>query len=286
MTPLPGISWKSIKITEPEAFLENLQQLHHAVQHVAAMDYAFSKEPDGNKVIKLSWCTEIGRVTGQLIEGAISFKALFLPKEFTIALEDKEGNLLTSLPLEGQKQGKILVWLEEQADQLGLDTSAFSLNLPYEIPDYLLGKRKPFKPKAIIQETIVDLFNNACLVLQEAAATLLGFDALSIFPKHLYLETQHTVKDTGDPETSACVRLGMSPGDDIVQEPYYYVNVLPFPSTEDFPGLTNGIWYEDEWVGAIYSLSAINAKTSEVAQRNSIVVFLQEACEVLRATIK
>ncbi|MEL7144933.1 MAG: hypothetical protein AAFO69_01090, partial [Bacteroidota bacterium] len=185
-----------------------------------------------------------------------------------------------------KKQGAVMVWLEEQLTQLQLNSKELSLDRPYDLPEYPQAKRKPFAPDAEAQLYLTYLYHNAWLVLEQVKEAQQGFEELAIWPHHFDAGTIQIVKDTGDRETSASVGIGMSPGDDHFEEPYFYVNVWPYPSTENFEPLSHGQWYENEWVGATLMLTEIVAADSASSQHRAVHTFLNEAIAVLKATIK
>ncbi|MEL6559295.1 MAG: hypothetical protein AAFQ94_13985 [Bacteroidota bacterium] len=286
MSPLPHHLWKRIEHFDTEVLADNRKQLHQAIQNVAAVGRLFLPESEKDEEALLVWIPELSRIAGKWIQGEIKFRSSISPESFTVHLVDASLTTLSSLELTDKKQGAVMIWLEEQLALLQLDISNISLTLPYKLPEYPQAKGKPFKPDSEAQQILTTIFHNSWLAITQTVNTLgIHFDPV-IKPHHFYMVAVDTVKDTGDEETSACVRLGMTPGDEIMDEPYMYVNVFPFPSIEGFAPLHYGEWYEDEWVGAIYKLSDIAKIESASDQHRSVLHFLQEVYQILRATIK
>lgn len=286
MSLLPHHLWKRIENFDADTLSDNRKQLHQAIQNVSAVGRVFLPFSETDEGAQLFWIPELERIAGKWVQGEIKFRSSINPDTFTVHLVDASLTSLSSLNLPGKKQGAVMVWLEEQLILLGLDTSEISLDLPYKLPEYPQAKGKPFSPDIAAEKFLTALFHNAWLAISQTINAVGDFAAPVIKPNHLYMEALQTVKDTGDAETSACVRLGMSPGDDIMDEPYFYVNVLPYPSIEEFQPLPNGSWYEDEWVGAIYKVSDIAKEESPSTQHRNLLTFFKEAYQALRETIK
>ena len=286
MSLLPHQLWERIENFDTELLSDNRKQLHQAIQNVAAVGRLFLPESEKDEEAFLVWIPELSRIAGKWIQGEVKFRSSINPESFTVHLVDTSLTTLSSLELYGKKQGAVMVWLEEQLALLQLDTSNISLTLPYKLPEYPQAKGKPFKPDPEAQQFLTILFHNSWLAISQTISAL-GIDAEPVIkPNHFYMVAVDTVKDTGDEEISACVRMGMTPGDDIMDEPYIYVNVFPFPSIKGFAPLPHGEWYEDEWVGAIYRLADIAKIDSAPEQHRSVLSFYQEVYKTLRATIK
>jgi len=286
MSFLPDNLWKRIEKFEPASLVDNRQQLHQAIQNVATVGRTFLPPSDDDCEATLVWIPSSSRMAGKWVQGAIKFRSSINPESFTVHLVDASLTTMNSLSLAGMKQGSVMVWLGEQITLLGLNASEVTLNLPYQLPEYPQAKRKPFDPETSCQKLLADLYHNAWLVLSQVTNNAGGFGELLIWPHHFDMGTLQIVKDTGDPETSASVGVGMSPGDEEFEEPYFYVNVWPYPSIEEFPPLTNGFWYEDQWVGAVLKISDIIKEASASLQHRMVLEFFNEAHYTLRATIK
>ena len=286
MSVEPGSLWKKLDSFDTELLTDNKNQLHQAIQNVAAVGRTFLPQSDSDEAATLIWDPNLARMVGKWIQGGIKFRSSIHPETFTVHLVDASVTSMASTGMAGKKQGAIMVWLEEQLTRLELNSKALSLDRPYELPEYPQAKRKPFQPDTEAQVYLTCLYHNAWLVLDQIAKTKEGFEPLAIWPHHFDVGTRQIVKDTGDRETSASVGIGMSPGDEDFGQPYFYVNVLPYPSIESLEPLLFGEWYEHEWVGAVLMLDDVIKVDSASAQHQMVYDFLNTAVDVLKATIK
>jgi hypothetical protein len=81
------------------------------------------------------------------------------------------------------------------------------------------------------------------------------------------------------------VGIGLSPGDEGIAEPYFYVTPWPPPPpAEELPRLsTGGRWHRAGWTGAVLTGSDLVAKGDGAAQAAAAKTFLAGAVQVLRA---
>lgn len=75
------------------------------------------------------------------------------------------------------------------------------------------------------------------------------------------------------------VGCGMSPGDTTYAEPYWYVNLWPYPDKSKFPKLTFGKWHAEGWIGAILTASDLIEGGSVDSQAHRITKFFQDATQ-------
>ncbi len=141
MSPLPHHLWKRIENFDTDELASNRGQLHQAIQNVSAVGRLFLPESANDEGATLVWIPELSRIAGKWVQGEIRFRSSINPETFTVHLVDASLTSLTSLELTDKKQGAVMLWLEEQLSDLGLDTSSISLNLPYKLPEYPQAKQ-------------------------------------------------------------------------------------------------------------------------------------------------
>lgn len=64
------------------------------------------------------------------------------------------------------------------------------------------------------------------------------------WPHHFDIATLHML---GDGKT---IGIGLSPGDDSIRDPYWYVNLWPYPHPSRLQPLQFGMWFTEGWTGA------------------------------------
>jgi hypothetical protein len=71
------------------------------------------------------------------------------------------------------------------------------------------------------------------------------------------------------PAEGKSIGVGLEPGDQYYDEPYFYVNMYPLPQASSLPDSLdgNGIWHTTEWIGAVLPASRIEPIASEQGQQ-------------------
>lgn len=160
-----------------------------------------------------------------------------------------------SFDLTGCSQSEAENWLDKQLQELGLKPAS-TVALPYELPA---------SANAITQYT-TDGFSDALATL--SAWFALAHKTLSTFadahqklhpgpspvrcwPHHFDIATYVSL-EVGDFETARGIGVGMSPGDESYDQPYFYINPWPHTKMDDLPELpAPGHWHTKGFVGAI-----------------------------------
>jgi hypothetical protein len=272
-------TWQQLNIEDFEALKVVKDQFHLGVQNVAAVGRKFLEANKGDENATLVWIPEYGRIAGKWIDGNIRFRSSIGFNDFAVHLVDENVRSISSFELQGKSHGQVMVWLEEQIALFGLDTSQLVLNLPYELPEYLGVVGKPFSIEDMsLAQELGKYFHNGQLIAEEVKE---AFNSAEVrcWPHHFDVSTQITVNNTGNPDTSSYVNVGLSPGDEEFPEPYFFASPWPYPPVEELPKLTHGKWVDENWVGAVLPAPEILEKED---QYKSVRRFMSESFTVLR----
>ncbi|RED94109.1 hypothetical protein [Marinoscillum furvescens] len=272
--------WRSFVPTDSDDLIKARLLLHHAIQNVAAVGRHFSPPTANDLHATLVWVPGLGRMAGRWVTGEIDFRSSISPEEFSVYLVDKKVQTLGALDLEGCTHSEVLIWLEEQIGKLGLDASNLAMNLPYELPDFPTQAGQPFHldSKRGITE-LAKCYHNTYIMLRQMREEL-GAEGqeILIWPHHFDMALDVIIKDSGDPETTSKIGLGMSPGHEHFERPYFYVNSWPHTDTSLCKKLSGqALWYSDDWTGAILPLKSVY----EDNQPDTLHTFYQEAAACL-----
>ncbi len=240
-----------------EILAETRKQAHQAVQNVSAVGRCFLGVLDSDENANLEWVPELQRLAGRWIDGNIVFRSSLDFTNFAVHLVNEKLESISSVEVNGKRQGIVMVWLEEQISTLGFNSSDITLDLPYEIPEYPQAKKKPFDVDMIYIHELGKYFNNAHYVLSQFKQEVSGFGPVKSWPHHFDMSCMDIIKDTGNPETTATLNIGMSPGDETFNEPYFFVTPWPYPDEDELKPIKRGQWYFENWAGAILKASDI-----------------------------
>ncbi|MEM8894821.1 MAG: hypothetical protein AAGC88_09600 [Bacteroidota bacterium] len=271
--------WQTLTLTDFKKLEDAKNQFHLGVQNVAAVGRKFLEQDKSDSKATLVWIPEYQRLAGQWIDGNIKFRSSIGFTDFAVHLVDEHVNSISSFELNEMSHPKVMVWLEEQIAHFGLDTSQLVLNLPYDLPESLNSVGKPFSIEDTeLAKELGKYFHNGHLIANEVKEAYKSTD-VKCWPHHFDISTQITVNNTGNPETSSYVNVGLSPGDEEFDEPYFFAAPWPYPPTNELTTLAHGKWVDEHWVGAIFPATELVEKED---QYKSVRRFMSETFAVLR----
>lgn len=196
--------------------------------------------------------------------------------EFSLLLLDKNNEILNNFSLSGITYKDAFEKLKVMVGSTGEDTEKLSLCLPYEIPVYPTAANENFNffDNTYFYE-LGKYFANANFVLEEVVNNNPKASEISSWPHHFDIATLMVLDDSKDNYKS--IGVGLSPGDDNYNQPYFYITPWPYPKTEDItlPELpSGGFWHTAGWVGAILTAKSILSFDSSKEQNNSVKEFI------------
>lgn len=257
--------WQDLALNNFNDLIEAREQLHQAVQIVAMVARSLNPKVSDDHYANLDWSPQYQAFVGRCI----------LDKDLSVALRPHDFNLLIlddsgircHLSLSGNTQEKAIDFIQDEFKKLGVDPNKFSMELPYEIPTYETSKGQAFDIKKMeaFQE-LARYFANTNLVLQSVIKEEHSANEIRIWPHHFDISTLITVEAHDDPEKAKTVGLGLSPGDEHVAEPYFYITPWPYPDLKqvNLPELAVGTWHTDGWVGNVLKASEVLASENQM----------------------
>lgn len=276
--------WKFTQLENAELLTKARQQLHQASQIVAAVGRTYKPKVKDDHFASFLWNDRREMLQGYEIEGEENFSVALNFKTFSIHLLDTSGESLNSFELDGKTQQQSLIWLEEQLVKLGLDGNSLSIQLPYEMPSYPTAKGKEFQMESHEAfDELSNYFSNTNLIVKAILRDDVNASAISCWPHHFDIASLITISDTGDPETSSSIGIGMSPGDTGYDEPYFYLTPWPYPNVSalaEIHGL--GKWHTDGWVGGVLTASDLTSNSEVNNQERLVKEFFESGLGTLR----
>ena len=127
----------------------------------------------------------------------------------------------------------------DKLSKLNLDARALDAPSPYEIPAHAIAQGSHYDAigsAAALTELAV-WFSNAELLLNRLQGQLIGrklaASSVCCWPHHFDLATLTTLPKR-DVDAIGYLSVGLSPGDNYYDEPYFYVSVNPKPDQQCF----------------------------------------------------
>jgi hypothetical protein len=167
----------------------------------------------------------------------------------------RNGQRSKSLKLDGLSHANALDWLDTQLVRVGLAAASQS-TLPYDLPEDVSN---------LATYDVVDIgdqltslaawFDTAHGVLSDFVSGLIdirrGAGPVRCWPHHFDMAT-YVELEQGPSEMARGIGVGMSPGDESYNQPYFYVNPWPHLEPTNLPPAPQpGHWHRTGFVGAI-----------------------------------
>lgn len=275
------MSWSHLYPLDLAELAAVREQLHQAVQSVAAVGRHFLEPSKKDQNAVLHWIPNPKRLAGKWIDTPKGkFRASISFSEGRIYLIDENINVIDSFEIHSNTFNQLMVWFEEYIGKLGLPVENFHVNLPYELPKYATQKKQAFDLSDMaLSDAFAHYYANSRIILEKINSTFPGAGETTVWPHHFDQAISVMLKDSGNPETSSYLGLGMSPGDNYYNQPYFYVNSWPFAEEDHLQPLKFGIWHTDDWVGSVLTAEEL-WETSN--QPDAVMKFYQEASTQLR----
>lgn len=275
------MSWSHLYPLELSELAIVRDQFHQAVQSVAAVGRHFLEVSKEDQNAVLHWIPNPKRLAGKWIDTPKGkFRASISFSEGRIFLIDEKIRVIDSFEIHGNTFNQLMVWFEEHIGQLGLPVENFNVNLPYELPDYATEKKQEFDLSDMaLSDAFAHFYANSRVILEKLKASFPGAGETTVWPHHFDQAISVMLKDSGNPETSSYLGLGMSPGDQFYNQPYFYVNSWPYAEEDQLQSLKFGKWHTDDWVGAVFTAEEIWETPN---QPEAVMTFYQETSRQLQ----
>ncbi len=269
--------WNDVRPIPAGDLIKTREQLHHAVQLIAAAGkYLVEERPDDSHT-SMQWNDNQSAFEGEVLKANKLVKVGFRPSDFKLYLHEDSKNIIATFDLTNKKMEEALKWLIEKLKNFEADTSNLSLNMHYEIPATSFRKDEPF---SIINQKYNESFSlyyaNANRLLIAVKQLLQDTSAIRCWPHHFDIATLLTIDKDKPSEEARSIGIGLAAGGDAYEEPYIYLTPWPYPDikTQTLPKLSAGEWHTEGWVGAV--LRAPNIY-SEEDQSQAVIHFMNSA---------
>jgi hypothetical protein len=273
-------TWQAVRPEAAARLTDFRLQFHHAAQFGAAAGSSFLQPLPDESHTNLEWVPALGGLFSRAIPARITFRIGVRPVKLALLMVTEENRPIAEYPLHGRTVTEARDWIRSQITLLGADGSRYSLTRHYEIPRHPVAIGESFDAsEPLCAEELAKWFANGAAMLGSLARTAHKASEVRCRPHHFDLGTFVEVA------RGRTMSVGLEPGDDYYDEPYFYIRMIPPPSASRVrsrPLWGSGIWHTDEWVGAVLRGSRLGAASS---QERQIREFLDSAVSAARALL-
>lgn len=280
--------WKLQSLPFGEEMKDALQQQHHAAQYIALVGKHLIPQQADDSNTNMEFVPEKGILLGNALPNGI--KVGLQLNHLQIILYSDRNRILKTLSLNGKTKAEGFSALKESLSSLGIDTSAFTNELHYEIPSHPLDKGAVFSVKD--EKYFIENLkyrHNANMILSEIAAHMEHAESVKIWPHHFDTGSFVLFAKNKKGAVSQTIGLGLAIPDSMVPEPYYYLSFwsekdLPLPKKIPPPG--KGRWMMPQWNGAVIDHTAIHSQKSALGQYKLVQSFYKEGIHTIIELLK
>lgn len=277
--PSPRI-WQPVRPEEATRLTDSRLQLHHAAQFAAAAGISFLQPLPDDSHANLEWVPALGGLFSRVIPARTAFRVGVKPVKLGLLIASADNRPLAEYHLHGRTITEAKDWIRAQIKLLGAEGSRYTLTRNYEIPrhDVAIGDSFDASDPSRFEELAKWLGNGAAMV-GSLTRSAMPTSEVRCWPHHFDIGTRITVSPR------RTIGVGLEPGDEYYDEPYFYVRMNPQPAASRIksrPLWGSGVWHTSDWVGAVLPGSRLGAASS---QERQIREFLDSAVVASLATL-
>ncbi len=276
--PSAARTWQPVRPEDAGKLSDSRLQLHYAAMFGAAAGISFLEPRPDRSHTNLEWVAALGGLFSHPIPARTSFRIGARPSNLALLIVGEDNRRLEEYKLHGRTITDATDWIRSQIKSLGADPARYTLHRDFEIPRHDVAFGESFDASATDRfKELARWFGNAASVLGSFVRRTRGAGDVRCWPHHFDLGTLIKVP------SNRTIGIGLEPGDDFYDEPYFYVNMTPQPPAsrvQSRPLWGNGKWHTREWVGAVLPGSRLGAAS---AQERQVREFLDSAVSAARS---
>lgn len=279
-SPVPPRLWTALTRPDADTLRDARDQLHWAVQVLAAAGQSLAQSKDDDSHRGFHWVD--GWFVGAKLRGMLQLA--IRPTDLTLSLRDAKEVELDRFPMFGRTLPQCQTWLA-LAIGSAMDGNPPVLELPdWDLPVHAVGHGADFNPDPEALAVLANWYANADLLLSNV-----GFanpEAGPVLGGTHHFDVATLLQFPPGPEGPRTIGVGMTPGDSYYPDPYWYVSPWPYPPPSTLPKLRFGSWHTDPWTGAVLKYDQTLGSYSNPDQQQSRVAdFLGEAVAAARRLV-
>ncbi len=250
-------NWSELGTVSPTKLSESRNVAHHALQWLGRSARALLHPKDDDSHTSLIWNDSVsGFCTQPIAAGGEELHVCLELPDLSLVVRSVGGGDV-SIELDGHSDREIGEWLVAALMARGLDPSKLYDEQPYEIPTHPVAEGGIYKTAHLRTELseLAQWYAGAHAILSGVTENYALIDPgpseVQCWPHHFDLAVLIAF-ESGGGEKAKAIGVGLSPGDDSYDQPYFYVNPWPHLKPENLPPLAEpGRWHTEGFVGAV-----------------------------------
>jgi hypothetical protein len=285
------MKWSALGAVAPAGLAGARDQAHHAVQVIAAAGETHLPHVPDTSHTALVWSDAHRALLGRATPGEGLRVGLRLA-DLALLVVDGGGVVRDERALPGETVAGAYAWTARAlAERSGGRLAQALVHPGYPLPPHPLDRGARFEAEGPALEELARWYANADRALQALARSVAGAGEVLVWPHHFDIATLAVLATDAEGDASQTLGVGLSPGDEFIGVPYWYVN--HWPTREDVrpeqPGalgpLAAGQWHTEDWLGAVLRAEELVAAGDGPAQEARLDAFLASAVAANRALI-
>src|SRR5262245_7015 len=281
-----SVDWQELGSVAPVSLGPARAQAHWAAQAIAAAGETFLPHVPDTSHTAMRWDAGLAALAGAPLPGPDACRLALRLRDLTLLVVDAGGKSASEEPLAGATLAEAYASASRAlcAHTRGRLDRAL-VHPGFELPAHPLAGGGRFEIDARALAELARWYADADLELRAFAARTRGAGPVLCWPHHFDLASLVAVEQDAAGEATKTIGVGLSPGDDFVREPYWYVNHGPEAESPRLPRLAAGEWFTDGWIGAVLRGSVHVAARGAAAQQALLRAYLASEVEASRAVL-
>jgi hypothetical protein len=271
--------WQPLRPECSTVLSESRLQLHHAVQLASAAGISFLDPRPDDSHTNLEWVPTLVGLFSRVIPGRAAFRIGVKPADLTLLIVTDRDQSVTQYKLHGRTLVEATEWIRAQIARLGADAARYSLKRDFTIPSHPLEFGDSFDASERSHfEELSKWFANAAAVLTSLTRSTHDAGEVRCWPHDFDIATLINLAH------GRTIGVGLEPGDEYYDEPYFYVSMSPRPSAAEArsrPLWGRGTWHTREWVGGVLTGSRLDGASAQEQQVREFIDSAVSACRAL-----
>lgn len=265
----PAKVWQPVRPEVGAKLSDVRQQLHHAVQFAAAAGISYLELQPDDAHISLEWVPSLAGLFSRVVPARTMFRVGVRPADLSLVVVTENDRPFAQYRLHGRTITEAIEWIRFHIAVLGADPMRYTLKRHYEIPrhDVAIGEAFDASDTSHLAELEKWLANGASMLYSIVRSTPHAGE-VRCWPHHFDISMRIQAP------RERTIGVGLEPGDNYYDEPYFYVDMTPQPAVvqaRSRPLWGRGTWHTHEWVGAVLPGSRLGGGSTQERQIREFV---------------